>query len=97
MLQKGTENYKKAQEIAFYIESESKNGRNDDLSYELSCDRIARFLVKVKETNTFASKIAETIEKNMDTCTKQVAYISDKQAWILACCAVENKIEYYEK
>lgn len=40
----------------------------------------------------FAAKIAETVDKTMNPYGKKVAFISDKQSWILAVAAVENNI-----
>lgn len=36
--------------------------------------------------------IAETVDKTMNPYGKKVAFISDKQSWILAVAAVENNI-----
>lgn len=46
----------------------------------------------VQATDGFAAKIAETVDKTMNPYGKKVAFISDKQSWILAVAAVENNI-----
>lgn len=40
---------------------------------------------------TFASQVAQTV--NSKTPDNRIAWVSDKQAWILACAAVDNGIE----
>jgi hypothetical protein len=53
---------------------------------------IGQFISKVQATDGFAAKIAETVDKTMNPYGKKVAFISDKQSWILAVAAVENNI-----
>ena len=43
--------------------------------------------------DAFAAKVAETINKTINPYAAKVANVSSKQAWILACAAVENNIE----
>ena len=40
---------------------------------------------------TFASQVAQTVRSK--TPDNRIAWVSDKQAWILACAAVDNGIE----
>ena len=47
---------------------------------------------EIKKIEGFASKVATTIDSSMNPYNRLVAIISDKQAWILACCAIENNI-----
>jgi hypothetical protein len=96
MLQKGTENYKKAQKIANDLIWSSEVTKISSMEFEMYFEKISRFLLSIKNTNTFGSKIAETIDNAMEPYSYQVAKISDKQAWILACTAVENNIEYLQ-
>lgn len=51
------------------------------------------FLRKVMALDCFAAQIAKTIDASIDIYGYKVANVSSKQAWILACAAVENNIE----
>lgn len=94
MIQRGTLNYKKAQKIAnTLVDYAALERRNNNFYFNLHFEEVARFMMKIKELNVFASQIAETVESKMDACGFKLAYISSKQAWILACAAVENEIE----
>lgn len=94
MITKGSNEYKKAQEIANKIQGWADTERMHttlfhDASIELGC-----LINAVKKTDTFAAKIAETIEKSMRPNGFILANISSKQAWIIACAVVENNIEF---
>lgn len=66
--------------------------RNNNFSFNLHYDEVARFMTNIKKLNVFASQVADTIESKMDAYGYKLANISSKQAWILACAAVENGI-----
>lgn len=96
MLQKDTEEYKKAQKIANDLIWSSQITKISSMEFEMYFEKISRFLISIKNTNTFGSKIAETIDNTMEPYSYQVAKISEKQSWIIACTAVENDIEYLQ-
>lgn len=92
---KGTSEYKKAQELANEISRVAGYQRwNDNTSFNMFFEPFYRFIMKVKELGVFASKIAETIDNQANPYGYQIARVSDKQAWILACAAVENNISF---
>jgi len=93
MITKGTELYKMAQQVANDLVCDAKISKNDRNGWELFGTKIQLFCRKVMSLDCFAAKIAETVD---NTCCNgfTAARISDKQAWILACAAVENGITY---
>jgi len=42
--------------------------------------------------NVFASNVAKTIDEKCTYPSFKIANMSSKQAWILACAAIENNI-----
>ena len=92
MVTKGSSDYKKAQELANEIQSVSSVKRTEGQWHELSFNKMGNFLQSIINLNVFASNIATTVDKSMNPYGYQVANISSKQAWILACAAVENNI-----
>lgn len=92
MITKGTQEYKMAQEMANAIAHASKTTKINSFMYEYNFDKLGRFINKIKDLKVFAAQIADTVEKGMNPYNYTVAKISDKQAWILACAAVENGI-----
>ena len=96
MLTKGSKEYKMAQQIAnklqhyASVERVKQSGWFTDAFYN-----VEDFLNDIKKLNVFASEIAKTVANSMDMWGNsfKVARVSDKQAWILACTAVENNIE----
>lgn len=98
MLTKGSEDYKKAQKIANDFTDWSKTQRWNDSSYfPIAFENLGWALTVIEKTETFAAKIAETVDKTMESHGYQVAYLSSKQAWILACCVVENGLDIERK
>ena len=92
---KGTADYKKAQEMANEIIREAETSKRYNASYfDIAFGRIGQLVAKIENLDTFASNIANTIESTMNPYGYQVARISSKQAWIIACAAVENNIEF---
>jgi len=83
--------YSKKQEIANYLVRLANYDRSSNSLYDLATNHLYEVLLPVKKLGNFASKIVETIDKT--ACNYQVAKISSKQAWIIACAAVENNIE----
>lgn len=62
--------------------------------FDTAFEEMAEFLERMMKLNAFAAQVATTIRNKMNPYGKQVAYISSKQAWCLACAAIENDIEY---
>lgn len=94
MLVKGSANYKKAQKLAEEIEGAAQCTKRDREYYDVEFASVEKFLNDVKSLNVFASNIAETVLNTMSFQNFQVAKISNKQSWILACAAIENNIEF---
>lgn len=88
-----TQDYSKKQEMAREIEK-SVERECTGLSFEVEFERMGKFLDAIKKLGVFASQVADTVEKTMNPYSNKVARISSKQAWILACAAVENNIEF---
>lgn len=95
MITKGTEAYASAQKIANKIQDyASKERWNNHSFFGIALEDLARFLSKIMELDCFAAQIAKTVDSTIDNHGYQVARCSSKQAWILACAAVENGIEF---
>ena len=62
--------------------------------YERNADILGHFIAEIKKTNTFAAKIAETVDRTFGGYT--VAKISEKQAYCLAKAASECGIVLFE-
>lgn len=96
MLTKGSKEYKVAQGIANKLEDYASVERIKQSGWFMDAFyNVEDFLNDIKKLNVFASEIAKTVANSMDRWgnTFKVARISSKQAWILACAAVENNIE----
>lgn len=96
MITKGTEEYKKAQQMAEQIEIAAKQTRYNNFMFEVYSESMARFLMKIMDLDCFAAQVAKTIY-DKPHCGFQVACVSSKQSWILACAAVENGIDFETK
>ena len=95
MLQKGSQEYKRAGEIANKLQALANTDRYlNNSTFAMDFEELGKVLCAVKETTGFASQVAETIESKMNPYGKTVAYMSSKQAWIIACTIVENNIEF---
>lgn len=91
---KGTPEYLTAQKMANELQSWAEKTRMNDTSYfNLGVDVLNAFLNKVIALDVFASKVATSVSATIDVFGYKVAKLSSKQAWILACAAVENNIE----
>lgn len=93
MITKGTREYKKAQDYANTIQMAAQVKRTEGFWFTTNFDKLGSFLQSIIELNIFASQVAKTIDNSLNPYGYQVANISSKQAWILACAAVENNIE----
>jgi len=94
MITKGTKEYETAAKTANELtRMANANKKENGSCFDTYFERVARALQVVKELNVFASKVAETIDKGMNPYNYNVARMSSKQAWIIACAMVENQIE----
>lgn len=92
---KGTEAYAKAQKIANKIQQYADMERwNNHSFFGIALEELARFLNKIMSLDCFAAQIAKTIDSTIDVYGFKVARCSSKQAWIVACAAVENNVEF---
>jgi len=95
MITKGTEEYKRAGEIANEIVKRSSYERwNANTMFKLYFELIGALLNNVIEKGGFAAQVAESVEKSMNPYGFKIANCSSKQAWIIACSIVENNINY---
>lgn len=93
MITKGTKEYREAQTLANeLVVMAAKQRWNENTLFNLYFDPLSRFLDKMEKVEGFASNVSKTINSKMNPFGSHVAYISSKQAWILACAAIENKI-----
>ena len=83
------------QQMARKIENASMVTRNNHEVYDCKSNSLGHVLDAIAKLDCFVAKVAETVNKSM-SFGYQVAKVSDKQAWILACAAVENNIEWHE-
>ena len=92
-MEKNSANYKAAQNIANNLTSAAGVTRNAHMMWESNGDAIGHFCEKVARLGGFAAEVAKSVDA---TVLKgfTAARISSKQAWILACAAVENDIEF---
>lgn len=95
MLTKGSKEYKQAQELANQLQSYANTSRwNESNFFDIAFDTLGKFINAILKTNTFAAKIAETVDKSMNPYGAVVARVSSKQAWILATTAIELNIQF---
>lgn len=87
--------YTKKQKVARKIEDYAKTERrNNNSFFGIAYDELGRLLTEIEKLEAFAAKVAATVGGTMNPYGFCVARISSKQAWILACAAVENGIEF---
>ena len=90
MLQKGTEQYKEAQELSNRLQQIASYERwNNNNSYELHFNPFYQILSRIINLNVFASNVAKTIDEKCTYPSFKIANMSSKQAWILACASIE--------
>ena len=90
-----TNDYKEKQTVARKIEDYANTERWNNHSYfPIAFDELGKLITIISKLDCFAAKVAETIDKTMDPYGFKVANVSSKQAWILACAAVENNIAF---
>jgi len=93
MIAKGTQEYREAAALAKRIEMNSHCPRTES-NFEPLFERFARFVYNVTKIGGFAGEVAKTVDSSLNPHSYTWCRISSKQAWILACAAIENKIEY---
>lgn len=87
--------YKTKQEVARRIESYANTERwNNNSFFDIAFNGLGRLINSIEKIDCFAAKVAETVDKTMNPYGYKVASVSSKQAWILACAAIENGIEF---
>lgn len=92
---KGTEAYAQAQKIANKIQNYADMERwNNHSFFSIALEDLARFLCNIMSLDCFAAQIAKTVDSTINPYGFKVARCSSKQAWILACAAVENDINF---
>lgn len=93
MIAKNTPEYKNAQELANKIQRVASYERwNNNTLFNIYFDDFSEFLVAIEKVQGFAAQVAQTIEKAMNPYGYKLANVSSKQAWIIACAAIENNI-----
>lgn len=86
--------YANKQATARKIESYARTNRRNNSFFTIAFEELGRLINAIESLDCFAAKVAETIDGTMNPYGFQVARVSSKQAWILACAAVENGIEF---
>lgn len=97
MITKGTEQYSAAQNLANKLVRIADTDRIYCNSlWNIYDNELSIFIEKIMKISGFAAEIAATVSKSMANPYRSgaVARISSKQAWCLACAAIENGIEY---
>ena len=92
-LEKGTSEYKKAQEYANKLIDLANTSHNNGMWFEMCYEKLANAIERVMKLPGLPGQIAATIDKTMNPNRSKMANISSKQAWILACAMVENDID----
>lgn len=87
-----TTDYSKKQIVANEIVRLANVSRIDSNKYNYTTDRLAAFLEKVMKLDVFAAQVATTVYNNCGH-GYNVANVSSKQAWIIACAAIEAGME----
>lgn len=77
MITKGTEEYKKAQQIAWSLERAAKQSHVSSY-FDMYFEALSRFLDKIMALDCFAAQVAKTIESKMDGYSYYVASVSSK-------------------
>ncbi len=65
------------------------NKWNQNSIYQVYLEKLARLLFPIRDNGGVAGEVAATVIKSLDNAKGQLAYISSKQAYILATAAVE--------
>ena len=97
MLIKGSKEYSAAQALANKLVRIADTDRIYCNSlWNIYDNELGLFIEKIMKLSGFAAEIAATVEKSMRNPYRSgaVARISSKQAWVIACAAIENGIEY---
>ena len=65
------------------------NKWNQNSIYQLYLEKLARLLFTIRDNGGLAGEIATSVINTLDNAKGQLAYISSKQAFVLATAAVE--------
>lgn len=87
-----TTDYSKKQIVANEIVRLAVISRINRSNYDYATDKLAAFLEKVMKLDVFAAQVATTVYNNCGH-GYNVANVSSKQAWIIACAAIEAGME----
>ena len=87
-----TTDYSKKQIVANEIVRLASVSRVSSINYDYATDKLAAFLEKVMKLDVFAAQVATTVYNNCGH-GYNVANVSSKQAWIIACAAIEAGME----
>ena len=94
-----TEQTNQAKKVAKTLEYVSNlNEWNDNHYWNLYYNDVYRFLMDIQKLDCFAANVAKTVYDRAESWAKQtrrsvMPKFSSKQAWCIACAAVENNIE----
>ena len=94
-----TEQTNQAKKVANTLEYVSNlNEWNDNHYWNLYYNDVYRFLMEIQKLDCFAANVAKTVYDRAESWAKQtrrsvMPKLSSKQAWCIACAAVENNIE----
>jgi hypothetical protein len=79
--------------VARAIEGASSHTKYDYAGFQFGYERLVSVLREVVKIECFAAKVAETVLSKMNPFSFRVAFVSKKQAWVLACAIVENNLQ----
>ena len=94
-IEKGTSDYQQATSLANELQRVAAYDKwNNSILKDIAYEPFFNFIEEVEKVNGFASQVAATIKSKMSAFNNQIAYVSPKQAWVLACAAIENNIKF---
>lgn len=95
-----TEQLQETKKLANLLQSLSGCDRwNNNSRFTMFYDPMYRFLAAVEKTDTFGAKVANSVRAKAEDYEKRAKkmafpFFSSKQAWCIACAAIENGIEF---
>ena len=91
-IQQAMTDYQLKQRAARLISGAASHTKYNYDGFQMGYECLSNVLREIAKIDCFAAKVAETVYSKMSPFSFQVARISSKQAWILACAAVENNL-----
>lgn len=91
-IQQAVTDYQLKKRAARLIEGDATRTKYNYDGFQMGYECLSNFLREIAKIDCFAAKVAETVYSKMSPFSFQVARISSKQAWVLACAAVENNL-----